>query len=129
MIYLDASVALAHILAEGRRPPNTLWLTNKLFSSLLLEFEVWNRLHRLGVVDAARPIAVALLSQVNLVPLDDHVLARAREPFPVPVRTLDGLHLATAVFLRGEGTRLAFATYDQRLAEGAQALQLPLASL
>jgi type IV pilus assembly protein PilB len=31
------------------------------------------------------------------------VLARALEPFPVPLRTLDALHLAAVAFLRGRG--------------------------
>jgi hypothetical protein len=42
MIYLDSSVALAHLLAEDRFPPDLLW-DQQLVSSRLLECEVWNR--------------------------------------------------------------------------------------
>jgi hypothetical protein len=44
MIYLDSSVALAHLLAEDRFPPETLW-DRPLVSSRLLECEVWNRIN------------------------------------------------------------------------------------
>jgi hypothetical protein len=42
------------------------------------------------------------------------VLARAREPFPGPVRTLDALHLASIDFLRDHGQDVELASYDQR---------------
>jgi predicted nucleic acid-binding protein len=40
MIYLDTSVALAHLLGETRRPPTALW-QQALVSSRLLEYELW----------------------------------------------------------------------------------------
>lgn len=43
MIYLDTSVALAHLLAEDRRPPEALW-DETLVSSRLLEYELWTPL-------------------------------------------------------------------------------------
>ena len=46
MIYVDTSVALAHLLAEDRRPPEALW-TEELVTSRLLEYELWNRLHQM----------------------------------------------------------------------------------
>ncbi len=46
MTYLDASVALAHLLAEDRVPPERLWQEN-LISSRLLEYEIWTRIHAL----------------------------------------------------------------------------------
>jgi predicted nucleic acid-binding protein len=57
------------------------------------------------------------------------VLERALEPFPVPVRTLDALHLASLEFLRERGQRPELATYDERLAEGARALGIPVLDL
>ena len=38
MIYLVSSVALAHLLAEDRQPPASLW-EETLISSRLLEYE------------------------------------------------------------------------------------------
>ncbi len=45
------------------------------------------------------------------------VLARALQPFPVPVRTLDALHLASAAHLREHGADVSLATYDVRMRE------------
>jgi predicted nucleic acid-binding protein len=64
------------------------------------------------------------LAILELVP---HVLARALEPFPVAVRTLDALHLASIEFLRKRGGTGELATYDERLAAGAGAIHIPLA--
>lgn len=51
MIYFDTSVALAHLLAEDRQPPDTLW-EETLTSSRLLEYEVWTPLHSRGLADS-----------------------------------------------------------------------------
>lgn len=121
MIYLDTSVALAHVLAEDRVPPESLWL-EPLVSSRLIEYEVWTRIHaqRLG---ASRGDEVrALLARVSLVEMAPPVLARALEPFPVPVRTLDALHLASMEFLRANGQTFQLASYDQRLLAAARAM-------
>ena len=55
MIYLDSSVALAHLLVEDRVPPSALW-AEPLVSSRLLECEVWTRIHarRLGPFKSAQ---------------------------------------------------------------------------
>jgi hypothetical protein len=44
LIYLDTSVALAHLLAEDRFPPPEMWQED-LVSSRLIEYELWNRIH------------------------------------------------------------------------------------
>lgn len=123
MIYLDTSVALAHLLGETRRPDDTLW-QSPLIASRLLQYELWARLNARGLGVTHGDEARDLLSMVALVELAPPVLARALEPFPVPVRTLDALHLATALFVQGEGSALRLATYDERLGEAATRLGL-----
>jgi hypothetical protein len=66
---------------------------------------------------------------VSLVELTPAVLARALEPFQPPVRTLDGLHLATIEFLRAGGQPVRLASYDHRLQAGARALGIPILEL
>jgi predicted nucleic acid-binding protein len=51
------------------------------------------------------------------------VLSRAVKPFPVALRTLDALHLATMDHLRKAGFPIQLATYDLRLAKAAKALR------
>ena len=125
MIYLDSSVALAHLFGEGRSPPAGLW-RETVWSSRLLEYEIWNRVHARGLTHSHAGEARALLDQVTLIELAPSALARALEPFPVRVRTLDALHLATIEYLRNQGHRVELASSDNRLIAGARALDVPL---
>ena len=63
-----------------------------------------------------------LLGRVALLRLERPVLTRALEPFPVPVRTLDALHLASMGFLLEQGQSVALATYDSGMEQAALAL-------
>ena len=128
MIYIDSSVALARLLLEPRSPPEQLW-TERLVSSQLLEYEVWNRLHAYNLAGSVGTEAQALLMRVGLVEMTRSVLAKALEPLPIPLRTLDALHLATMDFLRGRSDRVELASYDSRLIAAAGALGIPLAVL
>lgn len=50
-------------------------------------------------------------------------MERARRPFPVePIRTLDALHLASALVARSAEAGLMLLTLDQRVRENAQRL-------
>jgi predicted nucleic acid-binding protein len=125
MIYLDTSVALAHLLAENHRPPQDLW-SEELVSSRLLEYELWNRLNAQGLTGSHGDVARLLLARLAWLELRPPVLKRALYPFPLPVRTLDALHLASVSFLREHGKEVALATYDLRMAEAAEAMGVPL---
>jgi len=126
MIYLDTSVALAHLLAEDRVPPADLWKAS-LVSSRLLEYEMWTRIHARALTRSHAEAVAALLGRVALVALAPPVLARALEPFPAPVRTLDALHLASIEFLRGRGQEVRLASYDRRLNAVAEQMGIPFA--
>ncbi len=120
MIYLDSSVALARIFVEPRSVPDSFW-NEPLISSRLLEYEVWNRIHARELTrfsDAVRE----LLGRIDLLELEPRSLARALEPFPVAVRTLDALHLASIEFLRERHIDIELASFDMRMLHAAQAL-------
>jgi len=128
VIYLDASVALAHILVEDRVPPERLW-QEELISSRLIEYEIWTRIHARKLTRSHADEVRSLLSRVALIELSPPVLVRALEPFPKPVRTLDALHLASMDFLRKQGQRISVASYDGRLVDAARALRIPIYKL
>jgi hypothetical protein len=121
VIYLDTSVALAHLLGEDRVPPADLW-DAVLVSSRLLEYEVRTRLHVLGLGKSHGDAAAHLLGRVAFVRLEPRVLARALEPFPRPVRTLDALHLSTVDYLLSHGQPIELASYDTKMTAVADAL-------
>ena len=128
MIYLDTSVALAYILAEDRCPPPSLW-QQPVVSSRLLVYELWTVIHARGLEATHSDAAQQLLRRLSFVELLPTVLRRVLQPFPLPVRTLDALHLATVAFLREQGADVAVASYDTRMINAAQRMAFPLAPI
>jgi predicted nucleic acid-binding protein len=128
MIYLDTSVALAHLLAEDRSPREELWQEH-LISSRLLEYEIWTRINAHKLARSHTDEVRSLLGRIALVELSPPVLARALEPFPSPVRTLDALHLASIDFLQKQGQNVALASFDGRMITAARALRYPIYQL
>jgi predicted nucleic acid-binding protein len=128
VIYLDTSALLAQLLAEERRPPPALW-REPLIASRLLEYEVWTRLYARGLEAQHGRAVEEFLARVALVELSPLVLRRALQPFPVPVRTLDALHLASLDFLIQRRLDVRLATYDRRLATAAAAMAVPIYDL
>ena len=128
MIYVDSSVALAELLSEQRAPPSSLW-AESLIASRLLQYEVWTKINTLGFFRTHGEAASETLQHIKMVELSEDVLARALEPFPVAVRALDALHLATIEFLRSRAYSIELASYDSRLIAAAEALDVPIFQL
>jgi hypothetical protein len=128
LIYLETSVVLAHLLDEERSPRPSLW-DESLVASRLLEYEAWTVLHARRLGPAHGEALRNVLARLAFLELGPSVLARALEPFPAPVRTLDALHLASIEFLRAQGQRVELASYDERLVAAAVKLKIPLAKV
>jgi len=129
VIYVDSSVALAQLLFETRAPPAWLW-REPLVSSRLFEYELWNRLQAYQLTGVRGDDVRAMLALVDMLEMTGSVLARALEPFPIAVRTLDGLHLATMDYMRRHaGDDLELASYDGRMQAAARALGIKIAAV
>jgi predicted nucleic acid-binding protein len=129
VIYLDTSVILAQLLAEDVHPEDSFWSTGPFVSSRLLQYEVWNRIHAMDLGESHGEDVNEVLGGLAFLELTPPVLARALDPFPLPVRTLDALHLASMEFLRTHGQRPRLASYDRRLSDAATALDIPLVNM
>lgn len=81
-------------------------------------------MHSRGLASSHGEAARVLLGRVAFLELAPAVLGRALEPFPIPVRTLDALHLASAWFLSQREPTLEVATYDETQAAAAAAMGL-----
>jgi hypothetical protein len=57
------------------------------------------------------------------------VLARALNPFPIPLRTLDALHLASMDYVQSRHQSVVLASFDTRMLAAARALQIPIHDL
>ena len=125
MIYLDSSVALAHLLAEDRFPRAALW-DQPLVSSRLFECEVWNRVNAHLLQTSHGEAVRNLIGRVAMIEMVGPVLARALEPFPVAVRTLDAIHLSAIEFVRAQNQSVQLASYDERLLTVARLLGISI---
>lgn len=92
-------------------------------SSALLAVESIRACARRGVDDGRE--ARRWLEGISLLPLDDVILDRATELEPAGLRSLDALHLATALSVSDEIG--VFVAYDHRLARAAEKQGLPVA--
>lgn len=92
-------------------------------SSALLGVEAIRACERYGEEYAED--ARSFIVDVALLPLDGAVLDEAASIGPAGLRSLDALHLATALSVRDEIG--AFFTYDERLAEAAASHGLAVA--
>jgi hypothetical protein len=84
------------------------------------------RLNGRGLASSHGEAARDLLGRLALSELSPTVLARALEPFPVQVRTLDALHLASIEFLRANRQPVRLATYDERQQQAATRLGIEI---
>jgi len=128
MIYLDSAavVKLAH--AEPESAALRAWLDDRAetpwISSVLTEIESFRALARYAPEAASRLPAV--LDQIDLIDLDQRIRILAQTVTPATVRSLDAIHLGTALHSRASLT--SFVTYDKRLLDAAQAAGLPIDS-
>ena len=121
--YLDASalVKLAALEAESAALEHAVLNHEALFTSELSVVELHRAMNRTGV-PAAADQADAVLDAMFLAALTPAIRAQAGRLEPATLRTLDAIHVATAVSLALPD--LVFVTYDDRQARAAQAIGL-----
>jgi predicted nucleic acid-binding protein len=120
VLYLDAS-AITKLATPERWsvPLERRVLDAVLASSAVARTEVSRALHRGGVRSERLP---GLLDSITLVDVDRSILELAAVLEPPQSRTLDAIHLATALSLGAELE--AFITYDRQQARAAEAAGL-----
>lgn len=119
MLYLDSSALVKLVIWEEGSDALTELLPqfSSPVSSALASVEVQRTIRRATPDAAVLARAQQVLAGVILLKLDDPVLRVAAELRPEILRSLDALHLATALSI-GEDLE-ALITYDDRLATAA----------
>ena len=130
IVYLDASVVLRILLRQPKRL--AAWgRWEAAYSSELLGIESRRMIDRLRVQAALNDHELAdvhhdltrIERAIGAIPLTRPVLHRAALPMPTTVKTLDAIHLASALLLREHRTTsLTFATHDPQQLRAARAL-------
>ena len=129
MIYLDSAAVVKLVHAEAESAALRDWLDERAetgwISSVLTEIESFRALARYAPDAVSRLPAV--LDQIDLIGLDPPIRILAQTARPATVRSLDAIHLGTALHARQ--TLTSFVTYDKRLLDAALAAGLPAAAL
>lgn len=125
-VYLDASALLKLAVPESESAAMLAFVerNREQVTSVVATVEVPRVLLRLGISLGDRE--AALFAEVGSIRLDSTVAARAAAVGPPNLRTLDAIHLASAMELGSD--LAAFVTYDRRLADAATALGLLVVS-
>jgi predicted nucleic acid-binding protein len=117
--YLDSSAIVKLVLAEAETPALQRYLRRRqpLVSSALARTEV----RRAALVNGERVLARAdeILKALEFVRVNDRVLRAAGTLPPMSIRSLDAIHLATALQLGPDLGRVV--SYDDRLLDAARA--------
>ena len=119
VVYLDSSAIVKLVVREPESSALFDWLVDwpDRTSSVVARVEVIRALRRSGAGDASRRRALDVLGRIALMSLDRSVVDVACEIAPPDLRSLDAIHLATALAV---GSELAgLVTYDDRLAAAA----------
>jgi uncharacterized protein len=128
LIYFDTSAVVKLVVREPETVALQKWMrkqTDKEFiSSQILRIELVRAVARTLPSRLAR--AREVLGGFTLLRVSDDVVAMAETILPPALRSMDAIHVASAVTLRPRIT--AFVVYDTRLAEAATALGLTVAT-
>jgi predicted nucleic acid-binding protein len=128
LLYLDASAIVKLIRPE---PESSALLASlgqwrERVTSALSALEVRRALRRVKATDSDWRRAEEALRRVGQIGIGEAILTAAAKLEPPELRTLDSIHLATALLL---GKELgALTTYDRRLQQAGRALGLEVLS-
>jgi hypothetical protein len=129
-VFVESSVLVR--IAAGQAPLLPEWESiSTPIASVLIEIEVPRAIHRLHhagdlteeAAFAAAARARELLRAFRLMEIDPAVRLRAGGPFAVQVRSLDAIHLASALLWQESHAEaeLVVATHDERVGRAALA--------
>ena len=124
-LYADSSALTKLIVREPESKALRSFVderTNEIFTSRLAVVEV-TRAVKLGAPDALEDLE-EMLAEILFLDVSEDVVARAREIASPQLRTLDAIHLASALEVDPD----VLVAYDRRLVAGAQELGLAVVS-
>ena len=137
-LYVETSAVLSWLLDENRGEQAYRALTQAefVYTSDLTLIECDRVLHRAAVTGeldeataaGARAAIETAAAHWTVCSIDTEVVEGSRRRFPhEPVRALDAIHLATAVFVRNLAPEVRLLSFDERISRNAQALGFEVA--
>jgi uncharacterized protein len=130
LIYFDSSALVKLVISEPESTALRAFLVKQAkvphLSSALATTELRRTLIRLNLPKVASDKADEVLESLSLLPINQPVLEYASALPGRYLRTLDAIHLATAVRLRS--ALVALITYDKRMMSAAIEAGVPVES-
>lgn len=119
LLYLDASAMVKLVVVEAESAALAAYLrgAGRAVSSAVSRVEVVRAAQVARDDPRVHLRALEVAGTVGLVPVDMDVLVAAASVAPATLRTLDAIHLASALALGGH--LAALVAYDRRLADAA----------
>ena len=120
MLYLDSSAIVKLVAPEPETDALITFLGTdpERVSSALAFVEVCRAVRRVGGDEVLLERARQVMARISLIKIDDPVLRTAAELDPHLLRSLDAIHLATA--LSTAEPVAALVTYDRRLRDASR---------
>lgn len=126
VLYLDASAILKLVVEEPESEALRVYLSGRIDRATSVVGVIESRRFARRSRDDGADLVSFVLGGVDIIDLDEVVASRASAVALSTLRTLDAIHLASALEI---GSDLeALVTYDRRLAEAARDMDLPVAS-
>ena len=125
MIYLDSSALVKMVFEEHESVDLEHWLllnNEPLVTSIIGRVELMRVCRRLNLDSVAA--GRQLLADLTMMPVTDSVAELAEDVSPPGLRSLDAVHLASAIELGDDLT--GFLVYDKRLRDAAVVAGLPV---
>lgn len=119
-LYLDSS-AIVKLIAPEAESPALVRLVSRFparISSAIAIVEVGRAVRRAGVRTSWENRAAAILNSISLLSIDREILEKSARMEPPGLRSLDAIHLASALTLQEDLE--AFVTYDRKLFAAAE---------
>jgi uncharacterized protein len=128
--YLDSSILLRALFEEAQGIIGLEAELKYAVSSSIFKVECLRTLDRLqknsekkfeDAFSERRARLYSFFKKIDFIPVSEDVLDEASKPLSVQVKTLDAIHVASAVlWQRSERASLLFLTHDKGLARAAQ---------
>lgn len=125
LAYVDSSALVKLVLAEAGSEAMLRWyVESERVATSRIGIVETNRAARRREHDPSHLEVV--VASIEIIEVDAAIAQRAALMGPPGLRTLDAIHVASALALSSEMD--AFVTYDQRLVDVARAIGLPVVS-
>jgi len=127
-LYLDSSALMKLVRTEAESEALEQWLGERdvLVTSVIGVVEVQRGIERYSDRETSRLRWEIAADRLRVIKVSEATIESAATVPPAALKSLDAIHLATALVLKPELD--AFVVYDRRLAEAAMALGLPVSS-